>query len=110
MSLSDCQKCWDTPCTCGWDYRFWNIERLNKQIKMLDMLRLWKSHNPNFNFSKFGEKETENDKELMKFLYENRYIKDNLHSSCVQCNFNKYGVCNGNELGECPEWLRFSNL
>lgn len=21
MSLSDCPKCWDTPCTCGWQYR-----------------------------------------------------------------------------------------
>lgn len=21
MSMSDCEKCWDTPCNCGWDYR-----------------------------------------------------------------------------------------
>jgi hypothetical protein len=21
MSMSDCEKCWETPCTCGWDYR-----------------------------------------------------------------------------------------
>ena len=21
MSLSDCAKCWDTPCTCGHEYR-----------------------------------------------------------------------------------------
>lgn len=21
MSLSDCPKCWDTPCTCGYEYR-----------------------------------------------------------------------------------------
>ena len=21
MSLSDCIKCWETPCTCGWDFR-----------------------------------------------------------------------------------------
>ena len=20
MSLSDCEKCGDTPCSCGWDY------------------------------------------------------------------------------------------
>lgn len=25
MSLSDCSKCWDTPCTCGWGYRFMDI-------------------------------------------------------------------------------------
>lgn len=21
MSMSDCEKCWDTPCTCGHEYR-----------------------------------------------------------------------------------------
>ncbi len=21
MSMSDCIKCWDTPCTCGYGYR-----------------------------------------------------------------------------------------
>ena len=21
MSMSDCVKCWDTPCTCGYEYR-----------------------------------------------------------------------------------------
>jgi hypothetical protein len=21
MSLSDCPKCWDTPCQCGWEYK-----------------------------------------------------------------------------------------
>ena len=21
MGFSDCIKCWDTPCTCGWDYK-----------------------------------------------------------------------------------------
>jgi len=20
MGMSDCEKCWNTPCTCGWDY------------------------------------------------------------------------------------------
>ena len=28
MSLSDCEKCWDTPCTCGWDYRNWEKEKI----------------------------------------------------------------------------------
>ena len=21
MAMSDCEKCWDTPCICGWEYR-----------------------------------------------------------------------------------------
>lgn len=21
MSLSDCEKCWNTPCTCGYEYK-----------------------------------------------------------------------------------------
>ena len=28
MALSDCTKCWDTPCQCGYDYRDWSAERL----------------------------------------------------------------------------------
>lgn len=24
MSLSDCIKCWNTPCECGWEYRNWS--------------------------------------------------------------------------------------
>lgn len=35
MSLSDCEKCWNTPCTCGYEYRNWSIPELQKQIKML---------------------------------------------------------------------------
>jgi hypothetical protein len=32
MSLSDCPKCWDTPCTCGYEYRDWSTERMIKFI------------------------------------------------------------------------------
>ncbi len=24
MSMSDCIKCWNTPCTCGYEYRMWS--------------------------------------------------------------------------------------
>lgn len=27
MSMSDCEKCWETPCCCGWEYRSWSKER-----------------------------------------------------------------------------------
>lgn len=26
MSLSDCEKCWETPCICGYNYRNWTTE------------------------------------------------------------------------------------
>jgi hypothetical protein len=32
MALSDCEKCWDTPCTCGWGYRNYSPERLSEFI------------------------------------------------------------------------------
>jgi hypothetical protein len=25
MAMSDCEKCWETPCSCGWDYRNWTF-------------------------------------------------------------------------------------
>lgn len=27
MALSDCPKCWNTPCTCGYEYKEWSAER-----------------------------------------------------------------------------------
>lgn len=35
MSMSDCEKCWNTPCTCGYEYRDWSIDQIEAQIKML---------------------------------------------------------------------------
>lgn len=32
MALSDCEKCWDTPCTCGWEYRNYSDEAFAKFI------------------------------------------------------------------------------
>jgi len=26
VALSDCEKCWNTPCTCGWGYRNYTKE------------------------------------------------------------------------------------
>lgn len=26
MALSDCEKCWDTPCHCGYEYRNYTNE------------------------------------------------------------------------------------
>ena len=27
MSLSDCIRCWSTPCNCGWDYKDYSKSR-----------------------------------------------------------------------------------
>ena len=35
MAMSDCIKCWETPCACGHEYKDWSIARLREQIKML---------------------------------------------------------------------------
>ena len=35
MALSDCPKCWDTPCTCGHEYKKWSIDKLRAHIAML---------------------------------------------------------------------------
>lgn len=39
MALSDCEKCWDTPCRCGHEYRDWSVDALNAQIAMLTKVR-----------------------------------------------------------------------
>jgi len=36
MALSDCDKCWETPCSCGWKYRNWPYSRL---VEMRDIFQ-----------------------------------------------------------------------
>lgn len=33
--MSDCLKCWETPCSCGYDYQDWQKERKKKIIKAI---------------------------------------------------------------------------
>lgn len=33
MSLSDCPKCWETPCMCGYEYRNYTTEDMVKWIE-----------------------------------------------------------------------------
>lgn len=35
MALSDCAKCWETPCVCGHEYKNWSNERLKEFIETL---------------------------------------------------------------------------
>jgi hypothetical protein len=32
MALSDCEKCWDTPCGCGWYFKNYGIDGLSEYI------------------------------------------------------------------------------
>lgn len=36
MSLSDCSKCWDTPCTCGEMYKSWSDADIQTLICTLE--------------------------------------------------------------------------
>ena len=44
MGLSDCVKCWETPCRCGHDYRSWSVKELNELITTLQLVRDDKEH------------------------------------------------------------------
>jgi hypothetical protein len=35
MALSDCPKCWDTPCTCGHYWRDYSLEAKKKQVEAI---------------------------------------------------------------------------
>ena len=35
MALSDCIKCWSTPCECGYEYKDWSENRLRELIEVL---------------------------------------------------------------------------
>ncbi|KKK72388.1 hypothetical protein LCGC14_2904380 [marine sediment metagenome] len=70
MSLSDCAKCWDTPCTCGWEYRNYSLENLEKLIRRMDLIIEFKEQTPNAKFSECMGDETEDDRKFMKFINE----------------------------------------
>lgn len=38
MGMSDCAVCWETPCSCGNEYKDWTVDRIKSQIEMLTNL------------------------------------------------------------------------
>ena len=76
MTMSDCGRCWDTPCSCGWGYRNWNLKHLDKQIKTLQVVRIFKQCNPDTNFSVFDhEEKTPDDERLIEVLNKHYYAQ-----------------------------------
>jgi hypothetical protein len=71
MSLSDCEKCWTTPCVCGWDLRDRTIEYLEEQKRIFEKAIVFIKANPKAKFSIFPENETKDDKRFMDFLHSN---------------------------------------
>ncbi len=61
MAMSDCLKCWETPCGCGWNYIDWNPEQRASLIDILNKVSKIKEENPTDNkatlFKKMLEKE-----------------------------------------------------
>jgi hypothetical protein len=43
MALSDCPKCWNTPCDCGHDYKDWSVEALEKMATLFGGLVIEKT-------------------------------------------------------------------
>jgi len=68
MSLLDCEKCWQIPCICGWDYRKWPVKDLSEMVRVLNDVILFKQSFPNAKFSDLSEPMTEDDKNFMKFV------------------------------------------
>lgn len=66
MSMSDCVKCWDTPCSCGWDYRNYAEQTCLERIAMFKAIIEYHKSHPKAVFSKsWSEPETADDKAIM---------------------------------------------
>ncbi len=39
MSLNDCPHCWQTLCTCGYEYRFWGDSCIDDLIDTLKAVK-----------------------------------------------------------------------
>ena len=69
MSMSDCLHCWDTPCTCGWDYRNLKITGLKHKIELFEHILRFREDNPSAVFSKSMREETEDDKKFLAHMH-----------------------------------------
>ena len=69
MSMSDCPKCWNTPCSCGWEYRNYSIEYLITRRKLFDIIIKFKKKNEHAKFSQsFIKPESEDDIRYIEYI------------------------------------------
>ena len=69
MSMSDCVKCWSTPCCCGWDYRGYSEEACLEKIALFQAILDYNKAHPKAVFSRsFSDAETEDDKAIMTII------------------------------------------
>jgi CHASE3 domain sensor protein len=74
MAMSDCIKCWNTPCQCGWEFRNVSIKGLEQYLNILQQVVTYRKNHPNAKFSSLiNEVETKDDKEFMDHM--NNYLK-----------------------------------
>ena len=68
MSLSDCSQCWDTPCTCGSEYKDYTLKEKEKLTKAIN----------GFNI-----------KDIFKWLADNNYIDNDKYVYKKMINYFK---------------------
>lgn len=65
MSLSDCEKCWDTLCTCGWKWRHVPLDDLIRFQRVLGAAIAFRQARPDARFSMAWGRETADDAAYM---------------------------------------------
>ena len=48
--VTDCIKCWNTPCSCGWELRHYNVQYLEKQKLLIEKAIQFKKEHPHMEF------------------------------------------------------------
>jgi len=56
MSLSDCERCWDTPCRCGYNWRHYSSESINNLITTLQKVKLIQFNYPDLSDDEWKKK------------------------------------------------------
>ena len=72
MSMSDCSRCWNTPCICGWEYIHWEEDYIIDQIHMLTKVLFFQRKYGVINVHDFIANSDDLVKKFNKFFYEEK--------------------------------------